>query len=118
MRSSRSRTLRTRAGLAWAAALPLVAGALALGAPAADAAGHDGGRHALQGTKPLWATRQADQGATSAATGVTARVYLAGRDAKGLADHARAVSDPHSAAYGKYLSPAQVRSRYGATRDR
>ncbi|MFH8571210.1 protease pro-enzyme activation domain-containing protein [Streptomyces sp. NPDC017993] len=117
MRSSRSRTLRTRAGLAWAAALPLVAGALALGAPAADAAGHDGGRHALQGTKPLWATRQADQGATSAAAGVTARVYLAGRDAKGLADHARAVSDPHSAAYGKYLSPAQVRSRYGATHE-
>ncbi len=66
MRSSRTRSLRARAGLAWAATLPLVAGALALGAPAADAAGHDGGRHALAGTKPLWATRQADQGATSA----------------------------------------------------
>ena len=117
MRSSRTRSLRARAGLAWAATLPLVAGALALGAPAADAAGHDDGRHALAGTKPLWATRQADQGATSASAAVTARVYLAGRDAKGLADYARAVSDPHSAAYGKYLSPAQVRARYGATRD-
>ncbi|MGA5269628.1 S53 family peptidase [Streptomyces lydicamycinicus] len=117
MRSSRTRSPRARAGLAWAATLPLVAGALALGAPAADAAGHDGGRHALPGTKPLWATRQADQGATSATAAVTARVYLAGRDAKGLADRARAVSDPHSAAYGKYLSPAQVRARYGATHD-
>ncbi|MEU9119519.1 S53 family peptidase [Streptomyces sp. NPDC048506] len=117
MRSSRTRSLRARAGLAWVAALPLVAGALALGAPAADAAGHDDGRHALQGTKPLWATRQTDQGATAASTAVTARVYLAGRDAKGLADYARAVSDPHSATYGKYLSPAQVHARYGATRD-
>lgn len=117
MRSSRTRSPRARAGLAWAATLPLVAGALALGAPAADAAGHDGGRHALPGTKPLWATRQADQGATSASAAVTARVYLVSRDAKGLADRARAVSDPHSAAYGKYLSPAQVRARYGATHD-
>ncbi|MFJ6750378.1 protease pro-enzyme activation domain-containing protein [Streptomyces sp. NPDC091266] len=117
MRSSRSRAPRTRAGLAWAAALPLVAGALALGAPAADAAGHGGGRHLLQGTKPLWATRQADQGATSGSAGITARVYLAGRDAKGLAGYAKAVSDPHSAAYGKYLSPAQVKARYGATQD-
>jgi subtilase family serine protease len=117
MRSSRSRSLRARSGLAWAAALPLVAGALALGAPAADAAGHDGGRHTLQGTKPGWATQQADQGATAGSADVNARVYLAGRDAKGLADYAKAVSDPHSAAYGKYLSPAQVRSRYGATQD-
>ncbi|MFI6767768.1 protease pro-enzyme activation domain-containing protein [Streptomyces sp. NPDC050355] len=117
MRSTRTRSPRARARLAWAATLPLVAGALAFGAPAADAAGHDDGRHALQGTKPLWATRQADQGATAAATAVGARVYLAGRDAKGLADYARAVSDPHSAAYGKYLSPAQVRARYGATHD-
>ncbi|MFF7411301.1 S53 family peptidase [Streptomyces lydicus] len=117
MRSSRTRTPRARAGLAWAATLPLVAGTLALGAPAADAAGHDGGRHALLGTKPLWATRQADRGATSDSTAVTARVYLAGRDAKGLADYAKAVSDPQSASYGKYLSPAQVRARYGATHD-
>ncbi|MCB5906766.1 S53 family peptidase [Streptomyces pinistramenti] len=117
MRSSRTRALRARAGLAWAATLPLVAGALALGAPAADAAGHDGGRHAFQGTKPAWATQQADQGATAGSTDVTARVYLAGRDAKGLAAYARAVSDPHSASYGKYLSPDQVKARYGATQD-
>ncbi|MCK7626921.1 S53 family peptidase [Streptomyces sp. RS10V-4] len=117
MRASRTRSPRARAGLALGAALPLVAGALALGAPAAGAAGHDGGRHALAGTKPQWATERADQGATAAATQVSARVYLTGRDAKGLADYARAVSDPHSAAYGKYLSAAQVRARYGATPD-
>ncbi|KIZ18347.1 S53 family peptidase [Streptomyces natalensis] len=117
MRSSRTRTPRVRTGLAWAAALPLVAGTLAFGAPAADAADHDGGRHALLGTKPLWATSKADQGATSGSTDITARVYLAGRDAKGLAGYARAVSDPHSSSYGKYLSAAQVRARYGATHD-
>ncbi|TJZ55784.1 serine protease [Streptomyces piniterrae] len=117
MSSRRFRTLRARTGLVWAAALPLVAGALALGAPSADAAGHDGGRHTLLGTKPLWATRQADEGATAGSADVTARVYLAGRDAKGLAAYARAVSDPRSAAYGKYLGPAQAKARYGATRD-
>ncbi|MER6048899.1 S53 family peptidase [Streptomyces sp. NPDC001793] len=117
MRASRTRSPRVRAGLALTAALPMVAGALALGAPAADAAGHDGGRHALQGTKPRWATAQADQGATADSARVNARVYLAGRDAKGLADYARAVSDPHSATYGKYLSTAQVKTRYGATKD-
>ncbi|WP_405741979.1 S53 family peptidase [Streptomyces sp. NBC_01525] len=116
MRSSRSRAGRARTATAWAAALPLIAGALALGAPAADAAGHDGGRRALRGTKPAWATQQSDRGATAENTGITARVYLAGRDADGLAAYAKAVSDPHSAHYGKYLTPGQVKARYGATR--
>ncbi|MFD7918197.1 protease pro-enzyme activation domain-containing protein [Streptomyces sp. NPDC059740] len=114
MRTSRSRARLTRTGLAWAAALPLVAGTLALGAPAAEAAGGHS-RHALQGTKPLWATKAADRGATAGSEDVTARVYLAGRDAHGLAAYAKAVSDPQSDSYGRYLTPAQVRARYGAT---
>ncbi|MEV4744622.1 S53 family peptidase [Streptomyces sp. NPDC049555] len=115
MRSSRS---RARAGLSLAAALPLVAGALALAGPAAqaqaDSTPHD--RQSLVGTKPQWATAGADQGATAASKAVTARVYLAGRDADGLAAYARAVSDPKSASYGKYLSAQQAKERFGATR--
>ncbi len=102
-----------RAGLALAAALPLVAVALAVGTPAAQAAPH--GRRTLAHTRPSWATAKADRGAASAATEVSARVYLAGRDAKGLAAYARAVSDPHSASYGRYLTARQVQARYGAS---
>ncbi|MFF4408333.1 protease pro-enzyme activation domain-containing protein [Streptomyces sp. NPDC001262] len=113
MRTSRS---RARAGLSLTAALPLVAGALTLGVPAAhaDSGPHD--RHALVGTKPQWATDQADRGTTAASNNVTARVYLAGQDAKGLADYARSVSDPKSASYGKYLTPKQVKERFGTTK--
>ncbi|MEV4441697.1 S53 family peptidase [Streptomyces sp. NPDC049577] len=113
MRSSRS---RARAGLSLAAALPLVVGALALGVPSAQADSGPQDRQSLAGTKPQWATASADQGATAASKTVTARVYLAGRDAKGLADYARAVSDPKSASYGKYLTAKQAKERFGATR--
>ncbi|WP_246143182.1 S53 family peptidase [Actinacidiphila oryziradicis] len=98
-----------------AATLPLVAGALALGIPAAQAnATPQSGRDTLSGTKPAWATAKADKGSTSDAGKVTARVYLAG-NASALAAYAKAVSDPSSALYGKYLTAKQVQARFGAT---
>lgn len=115
MRISRA---RRRAGVSMAATLPLLAGALALGIPSAQAADPvPGGRAALAGTQPTWATGSADQGAASASTKVDARVYLAGRDAKGLDAYAAAVSDPRSPSYGKYLSAAQAQQRFGATQE-
>ncbi|MFJ4406226.1 protease pro-enzyme activation domain-containing protein [Streptomyces sp. NPDC088910] len=106
---------RTRVGLVAAAALPLVAGALALGTQSATA-DQPSGRQLLSGTKPQWATTQADKGATANTGKVSVRVYLAGRDAKGLAAYAKSVSDPNSADYGHYLTTAQTQSRYGATK--
>jgi subtilase family serine protease len=106
---------RTRAGVVAAAALPLVAGALALGSQSASA--DQPARQLLSGTKPAWATAKADKGATAGANKVTLRVYLAGRDAKGLAAYAKAVSDPRSASYGHYLTPSQAQAAYGATKD-
>ncbi len=111
MRSNRA---TRRAGVSMAATLPMIAGALALGIPAAHAADSPG-RDTLAGTKPAWATAKADKGATSDSSKVSARVYLAGRDASGLAAYAKSVSDPSSALYGKYLSAAQVQQRFGAT---
>ncbi|MFI1090927.1 protease pro-enzyme activation domain-containing protein [Streptomyces sp. NPDC020917] len=105
---------RTRAGLAAAAALPLVAGALALGAQSATA-DQPGGRQTLSGTKPAWATAHADKGATADSSRLTLRVYLAGRDAKGLAAYAQAVSDPKSSLYAHYLTAGQAQARFGAT---
>ncbi|MFF6998618.1 protease pro-enzyme activation domain-containing protein [Streptomyces sp. NPDC008313] len=112
MRSNRA---TVRAGVSMAATLPLLAGALALGIPAAHAAG-DPGRDTLAGTKPAWATSTADKGATNNGSRVSARVYLAGRDAAGLSAYAKAVSDPESASYGKYLDAGQAQARFGATR--
>ncbi|MFF1295238.1 MULTISPECIES: protease pro-enzyme activation domain-containing protein [unclassified Streptomyces] len=112
MRSNRA-TLR--AGVSMAATLPMIAGALALGIPAAHAA--DGpARDTLAGTRPAWATAKADKGATADGSQVSARVYLAGRDATGLAAYAKSVSDPASASYGKYLSAQQAQARFGATK--
>ncbi|MEU5250411.1 S53 family peptidase [Streptomyces longwoodensis] len=112
MRSNRA---ALRAGVSMAATLPMLAGALALGIPAAQAADTPA-RDTLAGTKPAWATTKADKGATADSAQVSARVYLAGRDARGLAAYARAVSDPHSAAYGKYLGAKQAQARFGATK--
>jgi subtilase family serine protease len=112
MRSNRA---KARAGVSMAATLPLLAGALALGIPAAHAADNPG-RDALAGTKPAWATAKADKGATSNSAQVSARVYLAGRNAAGLAAYAKAVSDPASPLYGKYLSAKQTQQRFGATK--
>ncbi|WP_327298006.1 S53 family peptidase [Streptomyces sp. NBC_01197] len=112
MRSSRS---KMRAGLSVAATLPLLAGALALSIPSANADSGTGSRHALQGTKPLWAKASADRGASANSGQVNARVYLAGRDAKGLTAYAKEVSDPQSASYGKYLSAKQAKARFGTT---
>ncbi|WP_055525160.1 S53 family peptidase [Streptomyces graminilatus] len=111
MRSTRA--IR-RAGMSLAATLPLLAGTLALGIPAAHAADAQG-RHKLAGTRPVWATAQADKGATPDSSQVSARVYFAGRDATGLAAYAKAVSDPTSAVYGKYLTTEQVQQRFGAS---
>ncbi|WP_372407640.1 protease pro-enzyme activation domain-containing protein [Streptomyces luteireticuli] len=115
MRSRRSRRAGARAGLSLAAALPLVAGALTLGAPAADAADGPHGRQSLAGTRPAWATARADRGSTPESKAVTARVYLAGRDAKGLAAYARAVSDPKSPSYARYLTVKEAQDRFGPT---
>ncbi|MFD1661245.1 protease pro-enzyme activation domain-containing protein [Streptomyces caeni] len=112
MRSNRA---KVRAGVSMAATLPLLAGALALGIPAAHAADNPG-RDTLAGTRPAWATARADKGATPNSAQVSARVYLAGRDAAGLAAYAKAVSDPSSPAYGRYLSARQAQQRFGATK--
>lgn len=111
MRSNRA-TLRT---VSMAATLPMIAGALALGIPAAQAADNPG-RDTLAGTKPAWATAKADKGDASNGSQVSLRVYLAGKNAAGLAAYAKSVSDPGSPSYGKYLSAKKAQSRFGATK--
>jgi subtilase family serine protease len=113
MRSSRP---RLRIGLAAAATLSMVTGALALGAQSAGADSGPSGRAVLHGTKPLWATQKADRGQIPESNGITVRVYFAGRDAAGLSAYAQQVSNPSSATYGHYLSAKQAAARFGATK--
>ena len=47
---------------------------------------------------------------------MNARIYLAGRNSAGLTAYATAASTPGNALYRHYLTPAQVRTRYGPTK--
>jgi subtilase family serine protease len=54
-----------------------------------------------------------DLGPATAGALISARVYLAGRDPRGLAAYAASVSDPSRPSFHDYLTPAQVAGRYG-----
>jgi subtilase family serine protease len=99
---------RPRASIAVIGALcasAVVAGALAVPALASSGSGR----------VPVTATTVLPSAAAvPAAQGVRVSVSV-GRDAAGLASLARAISSPHSAQYDKFLSPAQVQARFGAT---
>ncbi|MGH3156891.1 MAG: S53 family peptidase, partial [Streptosporangiaceae bacterium] len=84
-----------------------VAGLLTAPGPALAAAG--------SGRVPVTAaTVLPSAAAVPAAQGVRVSVSV-GRDASGMAALAQAISSPRSAQYDKFLSPAQVQARFGAT---
>ncbi|GLY40503.1 serine protease [Amycolatopsis sp. NBRC 101858] len=56
-------------------------------------------------------------GPADPAAQVTAQVFLAG-DSRRLAGYARAVSDPRDLRYGHFLTPGQVRARFGPAQQR
>jgi subtilase family serine protease len=95
--------------------------ALALGAatvaalPAQARAASGPQRLAVAESHPAWATAVTDKGVVPSNTAISARVYLAGRDPAGLAAYAAQVSEPGSAVYGHYLTPAQYQQRFGPT---
>jgi subtilase family serine protease len=66
----------------------------------------------LEGSTPPWAKSSNLKGAAPAGDPVNFRVYLGWRDAAGAEALARSVSDPHSASYRKYLTPAEFRKRF------
>ncbi|WCB94585.1 Pseudomonalisin [Baekduia alba] len=73
------------------------------------------GRANLDGSVPTWAQPARDQGAADASQPTEIKVYLPLRDAATAEAMVRDVSDPKSANYGKYLSPADFRSRFAPT---
>jgi subtilase family serine protease len=91
-------------------ALPLVAAAFAV---TGTAQAND--RQTVVGTKPTWAKTSTDRGKTATDQRIDARVWLTGRDPKGLDAYAQAVSTPGSRQYRKFLTPQQFNQRFGAS---
>src|SRR5436190_4183901 len=91
------------------AALAALAAILAVSVASAGSAN---GRSALAGSVPPWASASAGKGAATSTDSVGFRVYLSLRDGAGAEALARAVSDPRSSSYGRFLSPGQFQSRF------
>src|SRR5581483_12103040 len=95
-------------------AVGLLAGATAFGlsvsAGAASAAPQT--RHPLTGSTPKWLPFARDMGTTVSTDSVNFGVLLGMRDESGALATLKAVSDPHSASYGHYLTNKQFDARY------
>jgi subtilase family serine protease len=72
-------------------------------------------RSIVRGTTPTWATSTALVGHASSTQVVGFRLDLGWRNAAAAEALARAVSNPKSASYRHYLSPAQFRSTFAPT---
>jgi subtilase family serine protease len=102
--------LRTRASVG------LVTGILALSALSSGmATAATTGRTTLAGSIPAWAKAANVKGSVNLSAAVGFRVYLGWRDQAGAVALARAVSDPRSSSYGKFLTPAQFRLKFAPT---
>ncbi|MDX6369272.1 MAG: hypothetical protein QOG93_774 [Gaiellaceae bacterium] len=92
----------------WAAC---AAAALTLLVPSAFA-DPGNGKSALNGSVPPWATSANFKGATPSGDAVGFRVYLGLNDAAAAEALARAVSDPASSSYRKFMSPGDFRNSF------
>jgi subtilase family serine protease len=90
----------------------LVAACASLLAANAASASAAASRATLPGSAPAWADARHAAGAADNAGTVQFRVYLSWRDAGAAAAYARAVSDPSSSSYRKFLTPGQFRTRF------
>jgi subtilase family serine protease len=75
-------------------------------------AGAEPGRATLPGSVPSWANAQNHVGAANTSDSIGFRVYLGWTNADAVMSLAQAVSDPHSASYRHYLTPAQFRQQF------
>lgn len=69
-------------------------------------------RTLLVGSAPSWATSANYVAAAEPTTDVGFRVYFGWTNPAAAETLARAVSDPHSTSYGRYLTPNQFRSQF------
>ncbi|WP_194915783.1 cell wall-binding repeat-containing protein [Catenulispora rubra] len=119
-------TAKKRSKILSVGSIPMATAVIAaLGMSTAHAQGNDTnngqtdslGRVAIGGTQPAWATPATEKAAVPATQTISTRIFLAGQNADQLASMAQSISEPGSANYHKYLTPAQVKSEFGATAD-
>ncbi|WP_183320016.1 S53 family peptidase [Flexivirga oryzae] len=109
MKQSRSRTK----AIAFAAAGTLAVGiGLASAGTASAASGH---RHALQ-ARPSWLGKAHAKGALPSRQTLSFSLLLGMRNQAGADAKVRALSDPSSASYGKWLSLKQFNAAYGPSK--
>jgi subtilase family serine protease len=90
--------------------------AVTLGAAVApNASAAPSTRSTLGGSAPTWAKSSQRVGHADPSEQVAFRVYLGWQGGDAAAALARAVSDPSSASYRQYLTPAQFRQRFAPT---
>jgi subtilase family serine protease len=91
-----------------------VAAMLVLGVTSVNAIGANSSA-TLHGSRPGWAKQGNLVGAADKAGRVGFRVYLGWNDEAGAAALAKAVSDPSSSSYGRYLTPTEFHKRFAPT---
>ncbi|HEY2578008.1 MAG TPA: S53 family peptidase [Streptosporangiaceae bacterium] len=105
--------MRARSHVSTVLAVSAASAVLAGGIASAATVHPDGNREVLASTAPV-AGQNSALSALAQTSNVQVNVFI-GRDLTGLAAVAKAVSDPASSGYQHYLTPAQVRARFGAT---
>ncbi|BDZ51978.1 serine protease [Frondihabitans sucicola] len=108
-RSVHHRALQTFATVA--AVAVVLSGASLVGAGSAEAAT----RVSYTGSLPTWAKKANATGSPSSTTVVQGEAFLALRNQAGATALAKSVSDPASAGYRQYLTPAQWIAAYAPT---
>ncbi len=97
-------------------AMSLVLGAALAVLLVTSAGAAPAGNARVNGSVPPWAKAAALKAPADGSGAVGFHVYLGWRHAASVTALARAVSDPSSARYGRYLSPAQFRARFAPTK--
>jgi len=82
---------------------------------AGASASNGNGKSTQAGSAPSWANKRNYVGAADPNGSIGFRVYLGWRNEAGAEALARAVSDPKSPSYGKYVSPASFRQQFAPT---
>ena len=85
---------------------------IGLTAAAGAASAAPQGRHPLDGSVPKWLHQARDMGASSTGQRMNFGVLLGMRDQAGAMDTLKAISDPASSSYGKWLTNAEFDARY------
>ena len=85
---------------------------IGLTAAAGAASAAPQGRHPLDGSMPKWLHQARDMGASSTGQRMNFGVLLGMRDQAGAMDTLKAISDPASSSYGKWLTNAEFDARY------